>query len=160
MESPKKGFSLSKAFGIFSNRTTKIAGSPYAFLVAIIAVIIWSLTGSLFHYSDTWQLIINTSTTIITFLMVFIIQQSQNKESIALHLKLNELIAANKYTSNRLVNVENLSEEELEKMAEFYLNLSKKIQEEPEIHISQSIDELKDKVDELSKETDLNKTPQ
>lgn len=146
---PKKGF-----FDKFSNKVIKASGSPYAFSVAVIAVIVWASSGSIFNYSDTWQLIINTSTTIITFLMVFIIQQSQNKENIAIQLKLNELIAANKYTSNRLVNVENLGEDELKKMAEFYYNLSRKINDEPEVHIAKSIDELGDKVDELKEVQD------
>lgn len=125
MNAAKNKPSFRNFFEKFSKNVTKKAGSPYAFIIAVLAVITWALTGPFFNYSNTWQLIINTSTTIITFLMVFIIQQSQNKESIALQLKLDELISTNKYTNNRLVNAENLSEEELKEMAQYYLNFAK-----------------------------------
>src|SRR6478735_11536495 len=97
-------------------RTAKAAsrftGRPLCFILAMLVVITWIVTGPLFHFSDTWQLVINTGTTIITFLMVFLIQRSQNKDSRALHLKLNELIASLKGPSNRLVDIENLTEKE------------------------------------------------
>lgn len=144
-ESTKDDSQFKKFFNKFSKNVTKGTGSPIAFLVAVLAVIIWACTGPIFHYSDTWQLIINTSTTIITFLMVFVIQQSQNKESIAIQLKLNELIAANKFTSNRLVDVEELSDEELKKMSDYYLNLSKKVKNEIETHTPESIDKQNEK---------------
>ena len=83
-------------FDKFSNVVTKATGSPIAFICAVIVIILWGITGPIFKFSDTWQLVINTGTTIITFLMVFVIQQSQNKDTVALHLKLNELIAASK----------------------------------------------------------------
>jgi low affinity Fe/Cu permease len=104
---------IKSAFDRFSTRLTKATGTPTAFMLALAVIIIWLLTGPIFDYSDTWQLIINTSTTIITFLMVFIIQQSQNKDTMALQLKLNELIAAHEGASNRLIDSEDLSEEEL-----------------------------------------------
>lgn len=151
-ESIKEDSGFKKFFNKFSKKVTKGTGSPFAFLVAVLAVIIWACTGPIFHYSDTWQLIINTSTTIITFLMVFVIQQSQNKESIAIQLKLNELIAANKFTSNRLVDVEELSDEELQKMSDYYLNLSKKVKNEIEVHTAASIDKkIENQEDELMK---------
>lgn len=115
--------SFSSFFNRFSTKVTKVTGGVHAFIVALIIVIIWALTGPLFHYSDTWQLVINTGTTIVTFLMVFIIQHSQNKDTIALQLKLNELIAASK-ASNKLISVENLSEEELQKFNDFYTRAS------------------------------------
>src|SRR5687768_11770097 len=87
----KKG--LSAAFQNFASKTTRVTGSPVAFLLACVVIIVWAITGPVFGFSDTWQLVINTGTTIVTFLMVFIIQQSQNKDSLALQLKLNELIA-------------------------------------------------------------------
>ena len=90
-------------FEKFSARVTKAAGRPLAFSLAVLVITVWIITGPLFHYSDSWQLVINTGTTIITFLMVFIIQQSQNKDAIALQLKLNELIASSSAASNRLI---------------------------------------------------------
>ena len=97
----------------FASSVTKATGSTGAFIIAFIIVIVWAISGPFFHYSENWQLIINTGTTIITFLMVFLIQKAQNKDSLAIQLKLNELVAAHEFASNRLVNVENLSEDEL-----------------------------------------------
>jgi low affinity Fe/Cu permease len=128
-------------FEKFSNKITKATGSPFAFLTAFVIVVIWGVTGPLFDYSDTWQLVINTGTTIITFLMVFIIQQSQNKDTMAIQLKLNELIAATKGASNRLIDVEDLSEKELETIKKFYIKLSALAQEEVDILTTHSIDE-------------------
>src|SRR5689334_23089940 len=99
-------------FDKFAAKITKAAGSPYAFTGAFVIIILWALSGPLFDYSDTWQLVINTSTTIVTFLMVFVIQQSQNKDTMAIQLKLNELIASTKGASNRLIDIEDLTEKE------------------------------------------------
>src|SRR4249920_1380734 len=90
---------LKKSFYSFSTWVTKATGSPMAFLIAFLIVIVWAVSGHFFHYSETWQLVINTGTTIVTFLMIFVIQQSQNRDTVAIHLKLNELIAANELTS-------------------------------------------------------------
>src|SRR5437879_641631 len=106
----KKKFWRSKFFNRFSSTITKATGGFAAFILALSIVILWLITGPIFHFSDSWQLVINTSTTIITFLMVFVIQHSQNKDTLALQLKLNELIAANKGTSNRLIDVEDLTD--------------------------------------------------
>ena len=95
-----------------------------AFGLAIISVIVWMVTGPIFHYSENWQLVINTGTTIVTFLMVFLIQQSQNKDSVALHLKLNELIASHRAASNGMIGIEDASEEELRRLAAVYLRKS------------------------------------
>jgi low affinity Fe/Cu permease len=124
-ENPEKknGNAISGFFNRFSLVITRATGSAYAFITAIVIVVIWAITGPIFHFSDTWQLVINTGTTIVTFLMVFIIQHSQNKDTIALQLKLNELIAASK-ASNKLISVEDLSDEELEVMKKFYAHLS------------------------------------
>jgi low affinity Fe/Cu permease len=92
-----------------STRVTRAAGTNSAFMLAFLAVILWAACGPLFHYSEGWQMVINTGTTIITFLMVFLIQKSQNKDSLAIQLKLNELIAAHEFASNRLVSVENMT---------------------------------------------------
>lgn len=120
---------------------TRFAGSTVAFILSFLVIIIWLLTGPLFGYSDTWQLVINTGTTIITFLMVFLIQRSQNKDSRAVHLKLNELVASLKGPSNRLVNVENLSEDELMQLSIFYQKLSEMAAKEGDLSASHSIEE-------------------
>lgn len=130
-------------FEKFSAKVTKAAGRPLAFSLALFVILTWILTGPLFHYSDGWQLVINTGTTIITFLMVFIIQQTQNKESIALQLKLNELIAATATASNRLIDVEDISAEELETLKKFYVKLSDLAKKEADIHRTHSIDEAR-----------------
>ena len=137
----KKKSGLNKFFDKFSTKATKLTGSPWAFLIACLAIIVWAATGPLFGFSDTWQLIINTSTTIITFLMVFIIQQTQNKDTTAIHLKLNELIASNKYASNRLVDSEDLTDEELQVLKKFYVKLSDLAEKEDDIKSSHSIDD-------------------
>ena len=98
-------------FDTFSKYVTRFTGSPVAFISAFFIVIIWALLGPVFGFSDTWQLVINTGTTIITFLMVFVIQQSQNKDTVAIHLKLNELLATSKNASNRLIDIEDLTED-------------------------------------------------
>src|SRR5215467_13160621 len=100
-------------FERFSNKITLFAGSSWAFFGALAVVLVWVISGPVFNYSDTWQLVINTGTTIITFLMVFLIQKSQNKDSHAVHLKLNEIVAALQGASNRLINVEDLTETEI-----------------------------------------------
>jgi low affinity Fe/Cu permease len=120
--------------------TTKTGSTP-AFIIALLLVVLWGATGPIFHYSETWQLVINTGTTIITFLMVFLIQKTQNKDSLAIQLKLNELIAAHEFASNRLVNVEGMTEEELKVIQKYYTQLSKFAQTEETLQKSHSIDE-------------------
>ena len=115
---------FSAYFQSFAAKVTKATGSPWAFIIAFLIIIVWAVSGPIFNFSDTWQLVINTGTTIITFLMVFVIQQSQNKDTIALQLKLNELIAVNEKASNRLIDVEELTTEELEALKKFYVKLS------------------------------------
>lgn len=111
----------------FSHFVTTWSGSSWAFALAVIVVLVWICIGPLFNYSDTWQLVINTGTTIVTFLMVFLIQRSQNKESLAIQVKLNELLASQRGASNRLINAEDLSEEEIAELHEKFANLSKKL---------------------------------
>src|SRR5215510_593189 len=107
----------------FAQWVSHVTGRPIAFLLAFASVIVWGLTGPLFGYSDTWQLVINTGTTIVTFLMVFLIQRSQNKDSKAVQLKLNEVVAALEGASNRLIGCEELDEEELETLHKHYAKL-------------------------------------
>jgi low affinity Fe/Cu permease len=104
---------MKSVFRNFSHKVAEAVGSPWAFLAGVTVTLVWAVTGPLFQYSDTWQLVINTGTTIITFLMVFLIQSTQNRDSKALHLKLDELIRAVDSARNRLVNLENCTDEEI-----------------------------------------------
>jgi len=120
---------------------TDWAGSSQAFLIAVAALVVWAATGPLFHYSDSWQLVINTGTTIITFLMVFLIQRFQNKDAHALHLKLNEIVAALQGASNRLINVEDLSEAEVKALHRHYQTLVVMAKRDEDIAQSHSVEE-------------------
>lgn len=126
-------------FEQFSNWATRATGSSAAFLLALTAIVVWLITGPVFKYSDTWQLVINTGTTIITFLMVFLIQKSQNKDSKAIQIKLNELIAANEKASNRMIDIEDLTEKELDQLHKFYAHLAHLAKKESNIFESHSI---------------------
>jgi low affinity Fe/Cu permease len=120
-------------------------GSTWAFILALAVVVVWAATGPIFKYSDTWQLVINTSTTIVTFLMVFLIQHAQNRDSLAVQLKLNELVAAIEGASNRLVSVEDLSDGDLEVLHSHYRELALLAKQEIRITESHSIDEAKER---------------
>jgi low affinity Fe/Cu permease len=133
--------SITPIFERLALSITRITGRPIAFLIAVAAILVWAITGPIFKFSDTWQLVINTGTTIITFLMVFIIQQSQNKDSLSIQLKLNEIVAAMEGASNRLINVEDLSEDELIILRTFYKKLSEMAQKEDNLNKSHSIEE-------------------
>src|SRR5687768_17292038 len=130
-----------RLFNRMASGITKAAGSPKASILALIIIVAWGVSGPLFNFSNTWQLVINTGTTIITFLMVFVIQQTQNKDTMALQLKLNELIACNENASNRLIDIEDLTEEELTIIKKFYMKLSALAEKENDLHSSHSIDE-------------------
>jgi low affinity Fe/Cu permease len=131
-------------FEKFANWATIATGSSAAFITAITIILVWGITGPIFKYSDTWQLIINTGTTIVTFLMVFLIQKSQNKDSKALHLKLNELIAAHQGASNRMVNIEAITEKELDQLHKFYVRIAILAKEENDLGCTHSIDAADD----------------
>ena len=120
---------VSDAFRIFAHRSATLLGSAWAFTAAALVILVWLLTGPIFHFSDTWQLIINTATTIITFLMVFLIQNTQNRDAKAMHLKLDELIRALKGARNQLVDLENLSDEDLKKLEEQFRRLRKRAED-------------------------------
>jgi low affinity Fe/Cu permease len=128
-------------FEKFASKMTMLTGRPQAFLIAFGIILIWGITGPLFKFSDTWQLVINTGTTIVTFLMVFLIQQSQNKDSLSIQLKLNEIVAALEGASNRLINVEDLTQEELVVLHKYYHKLSIMAEKEESIIKSHSVEE-------------------
>jgi low affinity Fe/Cu permease len=134
--SPKKNL-----FEVFATKVSQFAGSTYAFFIAFILVIVWAIVGPVFHFSENWQLVINTGTTIITFLMVFLIQKSQNKDSLAIQLKLNELVAAHEFASNRMVCVEDMTEEELKTIKKYYSKLNELSVKEQKLQQTHSIDE-------------------
>lgn len=128
-----------------ARKVTAWTGSTSAFALSVSVVLIWILTGPLFHYSDTWQLVINTGTTIVTFLMVFLIQRSQNKDSLAVHLKLNEIVAALKGASNRLIDVESLSESELRALHTHYETLARMAKRDLDRLCSHSVEEAENR---------------
>jgi low affinity Fe/Cu permease len=127
----------------FSRSVTRWTGSTAAFGWAMAVIVIWAVLGPVFQYSNTWQLVINTGTTIITFLMVFLIQRAQNKDSLAIHLKLNEIVAATKGASNRIIDVESLSEKELTQLHKFYSELALLCRQEVDLKISHSVEEAR-----------------
>ena len=149
--SRKKKSPISIFFNRFSNVVTKATGKPAAFIIACLVIIIWAVTGPVFGFSDTWQLVINTGTTIITFLMVFVIQHSQNKDTLAIQLKLNELIAANAEASNRLVAIEELTDEELDVIKKFYTHLAQTAKQESDVFATHSLDEAQQNTSSKSK---------
>src|SRR5213594_2227313 len=125
----------------FSLKATKATGTSGAFVIALAVLIVWAISGPLFHFSDTWQLVINTGTTIVTFLMVFLIQRTQNKDALAIHLKLNEIVAAIEGASNRLVDVEDLTEDEIEILHRHYQKLVQMAKKDIKLTQSHSVEE-------------------
>ena len=125
----------------FSRFATEWSGSSYAFGLATLVIVLWLLSGPLFGFSDTWQLVINTGTTIVTFLMVFLIQRSQNKDALAIHLKLNEIVAALEGASNRLIDVEDLTEDEIKTLHVYYQKLVEMARKDLKLTQSHSIEE-------------------
>ena len=127
----------------FSHGATRATGTSYAFILAVAAILIWAVTGPIFRFSNTWQLVINTGTTIVTFLMVFLIQRAQNKDAVAIHLKLNEIVAAMEGASNRLIDVEDLSEAEIAALRNYYLKLIQLAKEDDNLTNTHSIEEAR-----------------
>jgi low affinity Fe/Cu permease len=126
---------------IWSRYVTEWTGSSWAFAIAVLVIVAWLITGPIFHFSDTWQLVINTGTTIVTFLMVFLIQRAQNKDSLAIQLKLNELVAAMVGASNRLIDVEDMTEAELHRLHAFYRRLAEMAKRDLDLGMSHSVEE-------------------
>lgn len=146
----------SNTFEKFATHICKITGSTPAFIIALLIVIIWAITGPFFDFSETWQLVINTGTTIITFLMVFLIQKGQNKDSLAIQLKLNGLVASNEFSSNRLVDIESMTEVEMIIIQKYYHKLSELSKKDQSLQTSHSIDEAHD-LHSLKSKTKLKK---
>lgn len=121
-------------FGRFARATSRTVGHTTAFIIALAVVLVWAATGPYFHYSDTWQLVINTGTTVITFLMVFVIQQTQNRDSEAMHVKLDEIIRALRGAHNDLLDIEELTEEELDEIRAHYAVLAQKARRQRRHH--------------------------
>jgi low affinity Fe/Cu permease len=139
---------LNDGFERLSKTITSWSGSTWAFGLAVLIIAVWGVTGPIFNYSDTWQLIINTGTTIVTFLMVFLIQRSQNKDSLAIQIKLNELLASQKGASNQLINLEDLSEEELSELHQRFAKLSERLGRASDDCEAHSIIEAREAVEE------------
>ena len=137
----RKRNAVSEFLEKFSYQATKATGTSVAFVVAVLVILVWGITGPIFHYSDTWQLVINTGTTIITFLMVFLIQRAQNKDALAIHLKLNEIVAAMEGASNRLIDVEDLSEPEINALRNYYKRLIELARKDDQLTTTHSIEE-------------------
>src|SRR5918997_6107022 len=131
----------SSTFARFSKLTAHAAGHPIAFLAAALVILAWIVTGPLFGFSDTWQLVINTGTTIVTFLMVFLIQRAQNKDALAIHLKLNEIVAAMEGASNRLIDIEDLSEAEITSLRAHYRKLIELAKTDENLTATHSVEE-------------------
>src|SRR4051794_9516946 len=121
-------FEMRDLFHKVAQKTSNVVGSAWAFIAALIIIIVWAASGPIFHYSDTWQLVINTGTTIVTFLMVFLIQNTQNRDARVIHLKLDELIRATDPARNSLLDLEELSDEEIEKLEKEFRTLRDQIQ--------------------------------
>ena len=134
------GTPLNRRLERLSEKATKYSGTSWAFAVAFAIIVVWLATGPAFGFSDTWQLIINTGTTIVTFLMVFLIQRTQNKDTRAIQLKLNELVAALKGASNRLIDLEEWTEEELKELHAHYRRLAELARKDKDTHRSLSVD--------------------
>jgi low affinity Fe/Cu permease len=137
----KKHGGLSQMLERFSLRATQATGTSTSFILALLVIIVWLVTGPLFKFSDTWQLVINTGTTIVTFLMVFLIQRAQNKDALAIHLKLNEMVAALEGASNRLIDVEDLTESEIKTLHKHYQRLVEMAKSDVALTTSHSIEE-------------------
>ncbi len=142
---PKAGEGFSRRLEDLSAVVTRWTGSSSAFGLALGIILVWVALGPVFGYSDTWQLVINTGTTVVTFLMVFLIQRSQNKDALAIHLKLNELVAAMKGASNRLIDVEAMSEDDLRVLSRFYAELAELARREGDVSESHSVEEARNR---------------
>jgi low affinity Fe/Cu permease len=129
----KKRSSLARTFDRLACGATKASGTSWAFMTAVSVIVVWAVTGPLFHFSDTWQLVINTGTTVVTFLMVFLIQHTQNKDSLAVQLKLDEILAALPEASNKLIDIEDLDADELNELRSHYQQMVDRVKEKQQL---------------------------
>lgn len=139
---------MNDVFRKFANKTSEVVGSPWAFIVAVTIIVVWAISGPIFGFSDTWQLVINTGTTIITFLMVFLIQNTQNRDAKAIHLKLDELIRSVEGARDELVDLEDLSDDDLKKLQQQFEELRKQQGDQVEEHVEKHIDALEDELED------------
>ena len=139
-------------FRKFANKTSELVGSPWAFIIATTIILIWAISGPMFGFSDTWQLVINTGTTIITFLMVFLIQNTQNRDAKALHLKLDELIRSVAGARNELVDLEELSDDDLSRLHQQFKKMRERTNANVADYVEKHIDALHDEIKERGKE--------
>jgi low affinity Fe/Cu permease len=145
---------MNEAFRRFAHRVSQLVGTSWAFILAVLVILVWSVTGPMFGYSDTWQLVINTGTTIVTFLMVFLIQNTQNRDAKAIHLKLDELIKAVKGARTGLVNLEELSDSELERLQKEFARLQKEVNHNEQ---KTSLDEYEDTIEAAQASKEIRK---
>jgi low affinity Fe/Cu permease len=141
----KKKNKLGQMMEELSLKATQATGTSTAFILALLVIVVWLLSGPFFKFSDTWQLVINTGTTIVTFLMVFLIQRAQNKDALAIHLKLNEIVAAVEGASNRLIDVEDLTEDEIKTLHKYYQSLAEMAKKDLKLTQSHSIEEAQER---------------
>ncbi len=139
---------MNEFFRKFASVTSRVVGSPWSFIVAVLIIVVWGITGPMFGFSDTWQLIINTGTTIVTFLMVFLIQNTQNRDAKAIHLKLDELLRAAKGARTALVDLEDMPDEELEKLQKEFVRLRQKHGAD----LQQAVEDVEDELEERTTE--------
>ena len=137
----KKTNRLGQLLERLSRKATEATGTSTAFILALLVIVVWLISGPLFNFSDTWQLVINTGTTIITFLMVFLIQRAQNKDALAIHLKLSEIVAALEGASNRLIDVEDLTEDEIKTLHKHYQRLVQMAKKDIQLTRSHTVEE-------------------
>jgi len=138
---PRKRRKIAGLLERFSYEATRATGTSLAFVLAVGVIAVWAITGPIFNFSDTWQLVINTGTTIVTFLMVFLIQRAQNKDALAIHLKLNEIVAAMEGASNRLIDVEDLNEAEINALRSYYKRLIELAEADDNLTMTHSVEE-------------------
>jgi low affinity Fe/Cu permease len=134
----KNGNNSERGFHVFATQAAYWVGTKWAFLVAVLVIAIWLISGPYFHYSDTWQLIVNTGTTVVTFLVVFLIQNTQNRDARALHLKLDEIIKSIDQAHNEMIDIEHLSDDELQRLADKYQKVREECDSRSRRHATKS----------------------
>ncbi len=140
---------MNELFRRFSSRASELVGTPWAFILAVVTLLVWAATGPAFGFSDTWQLVVNTGTTIVTFLMVFLIQNTQNRDARAIHLKLDELLRAVSTARTGMVDLENCSDEELERLQQAFRRLREQHGAELDAEVAEALEEQEEAIEDL-----------